>query len=72
MGIYAARRDALAKWVALPPHPLEAIEKLEQLRALAGGLSMGVALVDAPSWGEVNTEDDLVRANSHWSALTDG
>jgi 3-deoxy-manno-octulosonate cytidylyltransferase (CMP-KDO synthetase) len=72
MGIYAARRDALAKWVALPPHPLEVIEKLEQLRALAGGLSMGVALVDAPSWGEVNTEDDLVRANSHWSALTDG
>ena len=70
MGIYAARRDALAQWVALPPHPLEEIEKLEQLRALAGGLSMGVAIVDAPSWGEVNTEDDLVRANAHWSALT--
>ncbi len=72
MGIYAARRDALAKWVALPQHPLEQIEKLEQLRALAGGLSMGVAIVEAPSWGEVNTEDDLVRANSHWSALTAG
>ncbi len=69
MGIYAARRDALMKWVALPPHPLELVEKLEQLRALAAGLAMGVAIVDAPSWGEVNTEDDLVRANAHWDSL---
>jgi 3-deoxy-manno-octulosonate cytidylyltransferase (CMP-KDO synthetase) len=67
MGIYAARRDALRRWVSLPPHPLEQVEKLEQLRALAAGLAMGVAIVDAPSWGEVNTEDDLVRANAHWS-----
>ncbi len=72
MGIYAARRDALARWVSLPPHPLELVEKLEQLRALAAGLSMGVAIVDAPSWGEVNTEDDLVRANAHWEQLTAG
>jgi len=72
MGIYAARRDALAKWVSLPPHPLELIEKLEQLRALAAGLTMGVAIVDAPSWGEVNTEEDLVRANAHWEQLTAG
>ena len=72
MGIYAARRHALERWVALPPHPLEQIERLEQLRALAAGLAMGVAVVDAPSWGEVNTEDDLVRANAHWSALTAG
>jgi len=69
MGIYAARRDALMKWVSLPPHPLELVEKLEQLRALAAGLAMGVAIVDAPSWGEVNTEDDLVRANAHWDSL---
>ncbi len=71
MGIYACRRDALQKWVSLPPHPLEQVEKLEQLRALAGGLAMGVAIVDAPSWGEVNTEDDLIRANAHWSATAD-
>lgn len=69
MGIYAARREALMKWVSLPPHPLEIVEKLEQLRALAAGIPMGVAIVDAPSWGEVNTEDDLVRANAHWDAL---
>lgn len=72
MGIYAYRRDALAQWVTLPPHPLETIERLEQLRALAAGLSMGVAIVEAPSWGEVNTEDDLNRANQHWAALTAG
>lgn len=72
MGIYACRRDALQRWVALPPHPLELVEKLEQLRALAAGLAMGVAIVDAPSWGEVNTEDDLIRANSHWTATTAG
>lgn len=68
MGIYACRREALRRWVALPPHPLELVEKLEQLRALAAGLAMGVAIVDAPSWGEVNTEDDLVRANNHWES----
>jgi 3-deoxy-manno-octulosonate cytidylyltransferase (CMP-KDO synthetase) len=72
MGIYAARRAALARWVALPPHPLELVEKLEQLRALAAGLAMGVAIVDAPSWGEVNTEDDLLRANAHWALLSAG
>lgn len=72
MGIYAARRDALMRWVALPPHPLELVERLEQLRALAAGLAMGVAVVDAPSWGEVNTEDDLIRANTHWAALAAG
>ncbi len=72
MGIYAARREALARWVALPPHPLELVEKLEQLRALAAGLAMGVAIVDAPSWGEVNTEEDLVRANAHWERITAG
>ena len=72
MGIYAARREALVRWVSLPPHPLELVEKLEQLRALAAGLAMGVAIVDAPSWGEVNTEDDLVRANLHWSSTATG
>lgn len=72
MGIYAARREALMRWVALSPHPLEVVERLEQLRALAAGLAMGVAIVDAPSWGEVNTEEDLARANAHWEQLTAG
>ena len=43
VGVYAYTRDALAAWVALPQHPLERIERLEQLRPLAAGLAMGVA-----------------------------
>ena len=34
IGIYAFRRDALARFVGLAPSPLERREKLEQLRAL--------------------------------------
>ena len=45
LGIYAYTRDALDRWVSLPPHPLETIEHLEQLRALADGMAIGVAVV---------------------------
>ena len=46
-GIYAYRRAALARFVALPPSPLEKREKLEQLRALEAGMSIAVARVDS-------------------------
>ena len=46
VGVYAYTPDALARWVALPVHPLERIERLEQLRPLAHGMRMGVAIVD--------------------------
>ena len=69
IGVYAYARDALARWVSLPPHPLEQIERLEQLRPLAAGIAMGVALVEeAPAVG-VDTLDDLVRANADWEEL---
>jgi len=67
IGVYAYARDALAKWVSLPPHPLEQIERLEQLRPLAAGLAMGVALIDEPARIGVDTADDLERANAHWT-----
>jgi 3-deoxy-manno-octulosonate cytidylyltransferase (CMP-KDO synthetase) len=67
IGVYAYARDALAKWVSLPPHPLEKIERLEQLRPLAAGLAMGVALIDEPARIGVDTADDLERANAHWT-----
>lgn len=70
IGVYAYHRDALARWVAMPPHPLELIEKLEQLRPLAAGLAMGVAVVNEPPRGGIDTEDDLARANSDWTVLT--
>jgi 3-deoxy-manno-octulosonate cytidylyltransferase (CMP-KDO synthetase) len=65
VGVYAYTRAALAEWVALPPHPLELVEKLEQLRPLAHGLTIGVAEVAAAEGG-IDTEDDLVRANAQW------
>jgi 3-deoxy-manno-octulosonate cytidylyltransferase (CMP-KDO synthetase) len=68
IGIYAYTRDALERWVALPPHALERVERLEQLRPLAHGLAMGVAVVaDAPPPG-IDTEDDLARADAAWPA----
>jgi 3-deoxy-manno-octulosonate cytidylyltransferase (CMP-KDO synthetase) len=67
IGVYAYARDALAKWVSLPPHPLEKIERLEQLRPLAAGMAMGVALVNEPARTGVDTADDLERANAHWT-----
>jgi 3-deoxy-manno-octulosonate cytidylyltransferase (CMP-KDO synthetase) len=66
VGVYAYTRDALARWVALPPHPLEQIERLEQLRPLAAGMVMGVAMIPDPPRGGVDTEEDLARANADW------
>ncbi|MCB9915860.1 MAG: 3-deoxy-manno-octulosonate cytidylyltransferase [Planctomycetes bacterium] len=37
VGVYAFRPDALARFVALPPSPLERAENLEQLRWLEAG-----------------------------------
>jgi 3-deoxy-manno-octulosonate cytidylyltransferase (CMP-KDO synthetase) len=69
VGVYAYTRAALARWVELPPHPLERIERLEQLRPLAGGMAMGVAMIADPPHRGVDTEEDLVRANAEWDSL---
>ena len=66
IGVYAYTRAALDQWVALPPHPLERLERLEQLRPLAAGIAIGVALVSDPVQGGIDTEEDLVRANARW------
>jgi 3-deoxy-manno-octulosonate cytidylyltransferase (CMP-KDO synthetase) len=62
VGIYAYTRAALAKFVALPPSPLEKREKLEQLRALEANMSIAVARVDSVPLS-VDTPADLARAN---------
>ncbi|MCU0618562.1 MAG: 3-deoxy-manno-octulosonate cytidylyltransferase [Gemmatimonadaceae bacterium] len=67
LGVYAYRADALRRWVALPPHPLELTERLEQLRPLAAGLAIGVADAPPPRFGGIDTEADLVRANAEWA-----
>jgi len=63
IGLYAFRRPALARFVALPPSPLELREKLEQLRALEAGMRIDVAIVDGVPFG-VDTPADLVRARA--------
>lgn len=69
IGVYAYARAALAHWVSLPPHPLERIERLEQLRPLAAGLAMGVALIDEMPGIGIDTDEDLRRANADWNAF---
>ena len=61
IGLYAYRRAALARFVGLPPSPLERREKLEQLRALEAGMRIDIAIVDTPPLG-VDTPEDLERA----------
>jgi 3-deoxy-manno-octulosonate cytidylyltransferase (CMP-KDO synthetase) len=66
IGIYAYTPDALARWVALPPNALERVERLEQLRPLAHGLAIGVAIVDEAPPPGIDTEADLARAEAAW------
>lgn len=63
IGLYAYRRAALKRFVALPPSPLELREKLEQLRALEAGMRIDVAIVDSVPLG-VDTLEDLERARA--------
>jgi len=66
VGLYAYRRAALARFVALPPSPLETREKLEQLRALEAGMSIAVARVDSVPLS-VDTPADLTKANQYFA-----
>ncbi len=63
IGLYAYRRAALQRFVALPPSPLERRERLEQLRALEAGMRIDAALVDTVPLG-VDTPADLERARA--------
>ena len=63
IGLYAFRRAALERFVALPPSPLEQRERLEQLRALEAGMRIDVAIVDSVPLG-VDTPADLETARA--------
>lgn len=71
VGIYAYRRDALARFCASPPSPLEQREKLEQLRALELGLSIWAAIVDETPIS-VDTPADLEAARAFALATKEG
>lgn len=64
IGVYAYRRDFLLRFAELEPGVLEALEKLEQLRALERGFRIRVVASVAPSL-EVDTAEDLTRARTH-------
>jgi 3-deoxy-manno-octulosonate cytidylyltransferase (CMP-KDO synthetase) len=61
IGLYAYRRAALERFVALPPSVLERRERLEQLRALEAGMRIDAEIVRSAPLG-VDTQDDLIRA----------
>jgi 3-deoxy-manno-octulosonate cytidylyltransferase (CMP-KDO synthetase) len=58
LGIYGYRRETLLRLVKFPVSPLEAAEKLEQLRALENGIQIAVVKVDYDSVG-VDTPEDV-------------
>jgi 3-deoxy-manno-octulosonate cytidylyltransferase (CMP-KDO synthetase) len=61
IGLYAYRRAALERFVALPQSALERREKLEQLRALEAGMRIDAAIVSSVPLG-VDTPEDLETA----------
>jgi 3-deoxy-manno-octulosonate cytidylyltransferase (CMP-KDO synthetase) len=63
IGLYAYRRAALERFVALPSSELERREKLEQLRALEGGMRIDAEIVRSVPLG-VDTPEDLERARN--------
>jgi 3-deoxy-manno-octulosonate cytidylyltransferase (CMP-KDO synthetase) len=64
LGIYAYRRDFLLRLAGTPPHPLEQSEKLEQLRVLGTGGTIGVGIVGEAHRGVDTPADyaEFVRA----------
>ncbi|MCM2439230.1 3-deoxy-manno-octulosonate cytidylyltransferase [Agrobacterium vitis] len=63
IGLYAYRRAALERFVALSPSVLEKRESLEQLRALEAGMRIDVEIVDTVPLG-VDTPADLEKARA--------
>lgn len=70
IGLYAYRRQALERFVGLPPSPLERREKLEQLRALEHGMRIDCVRVHTVPLG-VDTPEDLEKARIILSTATD-
>ncbi len=66
IGIYGYRREVLLRFTKMPHGELERIEKLEQLRALEGGLRIKVGLTTFNTVG-IDTPEDLKRAEQEIS-----
>jgi 3-deoxy-manno-octulosonate cytidylyltransferase (CMP-KDO synthetase) len=64
VGLYAYRREALLRFAALAPTPLEQAEGLEQLRALAHGMRIRVVPLEGEGGVAVDTPEDLERVRA--------
>jgi 3-deoxy-manno-octulosonate cytidylyltransferase (CMP-KDO synthetase) len=69
VGVYAYRHGTLRRWLALPPSADEASEGLEQLRPLAHGMRIGVAVQEAAGAPGVDTEADIHEVERRLAAL---
>lgn len=63
LGLYVYERGFLLRYPSLPRGPLEAAEKLEQLRALENGYSIRVVETAHDSVG-IDTQEDLDKARA--------
>ncbi len=72
IGVYSYSPEALRQWVSSPPTVLESVERLEQLRPLAAGIPIGVAIAEETPASGIDTEDDLSRANARWHEFIAG
>jgi len=64
VGVYAYSPATLRRWVALPATADERTERLEQLRPLAHGFTIGVAALAEPAPHGIDTEEDLRMAEA--------
>ncbi len=69
VGVYAWRRDALLAFSSAAPTALEQRERLEQLRALEMGMTIGVVVVDDSALG-IDTPSDYARFVQRMNATT--
>ena len=63
LGLYVYERGFLLRYPSLPRGPLEAAEKLEQLRALENGYPIRVVETASDSVG-IDTQEDLEKARA--------
>ncbi len=64
-GVYGYRREALERFVQLPPSQLEQLEKLEQLRALEDGMTLKCVIIDSAG-PAIDTAHDLQAAEEYF------
>ena len=66
IGLYAYRAGFLRRYAKLPPAPIERIEALEQLRALAAGHPIALVQVEQAPPAGIDTPADLEAARARW------